>query len=349
MSASAVELSRVPHVNFQGRKLFFLHESIGTIRGLLTHDLLDQDSVIISTFSWYSDERKMLSFKSYFEALRQEFPDKYDLLINNTIFAGNSLSEYQFIRNILPLRHAVHFNNAAMVSEKLFQVGNSTRRYDALVNAKPCLFKRHYLLQNTENWAFVTYKYNETKTYSEDFFDIKKLPTKALFEDIEAWQVSGLLTESFCGIILSEIEGACYASLEYLLSGLPVVSTKSLGGRDDFYDSYNSRIVDPIPDDIERAVQTIVQQTREGAIDHALIRANAVKRMEGFRAALAQTISDCIGLPQTEIYQALTKAIHMESKLDRYRLAWKDRLADGLQPPGKAVLYLSNTAEEPAS
>ena len=41
------------------------------------------------------------------------------------------------------------------------------------------------------------------------------------------------------GLCLSKAEGAMYSSMEYLLCGLPIVSTKSIGGRDEFFTDKN--------------------------------------------------------------------------------------------------------------
>ena len=55
-------------------------------------------------------------------------------------------------------------------------------------------------------------------------------------------EVNNFLNQCKVGIILSEVEGANYASIQYLLAGLPVVSTKSKGGRDVFFDPYKLKI-----------------------------------------------------------------------------------------------------------
>ena len=46
------------------------------------------------------------------------------------------------------------------------------------------------------------------------------------------------------GLCLSKSEGAMFASIEYLLCGLPIVSTKSVGGRDIFFTDENCIIAD---------------------------------------------------------------------------------------------------------
>lgn len=48
------------------------------------------------------------------------------------------------------------------------------------------------------------------------------------------------LNESKIGGIFSEIEGQCIAFGEYLLCGLPIISTFCSGGREVFYNEKNS-------------------------------------------------------------------------------------------------------------
>ena len=65
------------------------------------------------------------------------------------------------------------------------------------------------------------------------------------------------------GLILSEFEGACYSSSEYLLCGIPVVSTFSFGGRDIWYNSYNSIICNPTPEAVSDAVKKLSSYNRD--------------------------------------------------------------------------------------
>lgn len=49
-------------------------------------------------------------------------------------------------------------------------------------------------------------------------------------------KINEIYGQSRCGLILSAEEGACFAAMEYLLCGLPVVTTPNIGGRDEFFD-----------------------------------------------------------------------------------------------------------------
>ncbi len=54
--------------------------------------------------------------------------------------------------------------------------------------------------------------------------------------------------------ILSAEEGSSYASMEYLLAGLGVVSTHSTGGRDVYFDPDYCITCDPTPEAVRDAV-----------------------------------------------------------------------------------------------
>ncbi|WP_092048398.1 glycosyltransferase [Planctomicrobium piriforme] len=78
---------------------------------------------------------------------------------------------------------------------------------------------------------------------------------------LTAEEVNLVHNQSRIGVILSEQEGGCGASTEYLLAGLPVVSTSSTGGRDLFYDSGNSIICEPTVDGVRSALnQTLAME-----------------------------------------------------------------------------------------
>lgn len=51
-----------------------------------------------------------------------------------------------------------------------------------------------------------------------------------------------------------------FASIEYLLCGLPIVSTTSIGGRDIFFSSDFSEIVEDDPSDVSRAVKELISR-----------------------------------------------------------------------------------------
>ena len=67
-------------------------------------------------------------------------------------------------------------------------------------------------------------------------------------------QVAELLNASAAGLILSALEGQNRATIEYLMCGLPVVSTANRGGRDRFLSPSNSIFVSDTPEAVAEGV-----------------------------------------------------------------------------------------------
>jgi glycosyltransferase involved in cell wall biosynthesis len=137
------------------------------------------------------------------------------------------------------------------------------KKYDAVYIARPTPFKRHHLASNVANLALVTGKLHGAR-------EVDSLPPHVFrnHEELSPHEVCQVINQSSVGLILSEEEGACFSSSEYLLCGVPVVSTKSRGGRDYWYDVNNSIVVSA--SDIEVAAAVLELKSR--SIDPQSIR-----------------------------------------------------------------------------
>lgn len=175
------------------------------------------------------------------------------------IFMCNTLTEADIIRSCGGEAAFLHQN--ALVDPTLFTVDhNAIKKYDAVYNAQFLSFKRHELCADIKRLALMSY--NMDKAYYENV--VKPLNNYSLLntlvEDKLGWlgfnQVSRIYNESYSGLCLSAEEGGMHASIEYLLSGLPIVTTNSKGGRDYFFDEYNSIYVDDAPFPVAAAVAT---------------------------------------------------------------------------------------------
>jgi glycosyltransferase involved in cell wall biosynthesis len=79
-----------------------------------------------------------------------------------------------------------------------------------------------------------------------------------------------------------------YSSVQYLLSGLPVVSTRSLGGRDVFFDREYVLIVE----DEEEAVRRGVKELIEKRIPAQRIRHKTLEKMRDHRLRLISLVQE---------------------------------------------------------
>ncbi|AYV85675.1 MAG: glycosyltransferase family 1 protein, partial [Satyrvirus sp.] len=111
-------------------------------------------------------------------------------------------------------------------------------------------------------------------------------PHSNIIYDASPETVSKYMNMSKCGIMLSASEGGCYSSTEYLYCGLPIVSTRSKGGRDAYYDDYNCLICDDDCTDVERKVSEIISKT----IDPQKIRNDAISKSNIMLSTLKNNI-----------------------------------------------------------
>jgi glycosyltransferase involved in cell wall biosynthesis len=166
-------------------------------------------------------------------------------------------------------------NQNAWLKEGNFSLpeSNTPKKFDATYIGRRSEFKRHMLAQEIPRLAIIAGDNHGNS--------ISPIPTHAWTNThkFSREEVVGVLHSSRVGIILSEKEGACFSSSEYLLCGLPVVSTKCLGGRDVWYDEYNSIVVDPDPHKIARAVSDLI----DASPDPKKIRQMHIDKAEVFR------------------------------------------------------------------
>lgn len=210
--------------------------------------------------------------------------------------------------------------------------------FDAIYNAQLAPWKRHELTLGIERCGFLYYR---------DSFGNSTLDSeRALFErhaaqapehvfinsyaldgtpiEIGADQVNRHLNRAAVGLCLSEAEGAMFASVEYMLAGLPVVSTPSTGGRHVFFDDDYCLTADPDPRSINEAVQAL----KARKIPRAHIREKTLARLQPHRDRLVDLVNRILderGAP---------------GAVDAGQLIWRHRLMTW-QPAQKAVSQLS--------
>jgi len=179
-------------------------------------------------------------------------------------------------------------NHNALLAEAVFDYdGTRERRFDAVYNAVAWPYKRVWLAAEIESLRLITA--TDPKWHhiiAEQGCGHAEVNPRRL----SPTEVAAALNECRCGLALSAEEGAMFACGEYLLCGLPVVSTPSRGGRDVWFDDYNSIIVEPTPDAVKAAVERLVNEPR----DPQRIRDGMLQRMQRFRQTLVDYVNQKI-------------------------------------------------------
>ncbi|QLA16272.1 glycosyltransferase [Desulfolutivibrio sulfoxidireducens] len=143
----------------------------------------------------------------------------------------------------------------AFIDDKLFKIyPNTEKKFNAIYNARVDPFKRHLLAKKIDKVAFIYYNcsYGKGERYSKLIHRLLKNgiflndnPHTSSYKYLSTYEVCRHYNESRVGLCLSEKEGGMYVSTEYLLSGLPVVTTPNIGGRNFFFEDEYCQIAKP--------------------------------------------------------------------------------------------------------
>jgi glycosyltransferase involved in cell wall biosynthesis len=296
--------------------------------GALRHRRVD----ILLTMSWNHAQRRLIE-----ELIRLEWRVRRRADHRVTLLASSGAELQRFERAGLP---AILVGNTALCDERIYRPLPGRRaRFHAVYDARLSDFKRHELAAEVPDLALITYL---TKDEGKPGYRTSLAPLLArshLFNGdpfgvgyryLSPPEVNACLNQCAVGLALSREEGGMYASMQYLMAGLPVVSTPSRGGRDEFYHPDYVRIVDPTP----RAVADGVAEMRQCKVSADEIRARTLARVQEHRRRLFRCVD--------EIYASQGCARSFESE-------WPSLLIDKLMPaevdPTPGILAAIRTAE----
>jgi len=229
------------------------------------------------------------------------------------IYLANTLKEEELFREN-GIR-AIFCNQNAFLDPSLFlPIPDMRKRFRAIYDAAFIPYKRHFLAGRVVGLALTAYVKKDTA--KRDIRLVKETLSHAEWlrdgsTSGNLWlddsEINRFLNEARVGLCLSAVEGAMYASAQYLLAGLPVVTTHSRGGRDVFFQEKFVRYVADDP----AAVAAAVDEFCADPLDPTLIRdrtmecfaehrgrfvdlMNSIYRDEGRREAWADEWPDAL-------------------------------------------------------
>jgi glycosyltransferase involved in cell wall biosynthesis len=252
---------------------------------------------IAFSFTMESDEAAD-ALAADFRALQAQLPG------NSFVVATNSEFEaYLLAKRGVP---SMLVNHSIFLSEQIYRPQKVEPRFDALYNARLARFKRHELARSVQNLGLLYDLGPETapSLYGE----IKALLPHAVFVNHEEGggeflhltreRCADVINQARVGLCLSAAEGAMRAALEYMLCGLPVVSTQSVGGRDRYFMPPFCRVV---PDDPE-LIAAAVRELAAAKFPKAAIRAATLELLEfdrhNFLIAVNRIVEQSFGTKQ---------------------------------------------------
>ncbi|MEX2201688.1 MAG: glycosyltransferase family 4 protein [Dongiaceae bacterium] len=193
------------------------------------------------------------------EALRREYPEHRHVMLCNTRREVELAAE----RGI----DAILCSTLALANETIFDIQpREMKRFDAIYTATLSRIKRHELCRDLTSLALIYHWYFDGMTTQEEIeAAYKSMLPRATFVNgfrhsyrlLDSRGVTKWVNRAHVGLCLSAAEGAMGAAIEYLLCGVPVVTTPSIGGRDRVFTAENSMTVEPTPEAVADAVRTL--------------------------------------------------------------------------------------------
>lgn len=211
----------------------------------------------------------------------------------------NTAEEAQGLENVG--QAALFLNHKFTVSEEIFRpLPEVPVEFDAIYNARFVSDKRHELAAELDKVAYLAYSEPQA-TRQKDFRTLwpqthARCPSHVLLNDLSDGlpvrkspeEVNFALARSETGLILSEVEGASYAAMEYMLAGLPVVSTPSVGGRHVYFDPDYTITCQPDPRSVREAVTALKQRQ----IPREFIRKRTLEKIAPERRRFLELVND---------------------------------------------------------
>ena len=216
-------------------------------------------------------------------------------------FICNTEREVELLK--LAGQPAILLNNNFTVSDRSSD-HSPTRvvEFDAIYNARFVPEKRHELAAETDRVAYLSHAGGSRESVRDQRHrlaaTLARNPSQTLLNPIvdglpvrlSHAEVNAALSRAAVGLCLSAEEGSNISSMEYMLAGLPVVSTPSRGGRDVYFDPEYCIICEPDA----AAVRDAVAALKARKIPREHVRARTLAKIEPDRRRFLTLVDDMI-------------------------------------------------------
>ena len=237
----------------------------------------------------------------------------YNFNCPNPIICVPSQKLYDLVKKYYPKLNIVLAGHNAFINENTFKIINIEKKYDLIVNSCWADYKRLELTKKVENKIYIGYSQDDVQAHR----NIPKDGYMPNFENKERvmknhkWIGKNKLVEyynqSIAGGVFSKVEGSTFSSGEYLLCGIPVISTKCEGGREHWYNKHNSVICEDNKDDVVKSIEIVKNKIKNKEFNSEKIRNDHIAEMNIQRSNLTNKV--------IEIFTKITLNVPKYNKL----------------------------------
>jgi glycosyltransferase involved in cell wall biosynthesis len=185
--------------------------------------------------------------------------------------------------------NAVFCHQNAFVDENLYPVIPGKKKlYDAIYIARVTPFKRQELAQKIKTLRFIGW----TSPLETDYFNkiMTATPQAKWTCSVASNKIYREINAARVGLCLSAEEGAMFVSAEYMLCGIPAVTTKNMGGREALFPEEAFCYVDDNPESVAAGVAKFIEHS-PAPLE---IRQAYIKNMYKHREVFIKLVQDMI-------------------------------------------------------
>ena len=187
--------------------------------------------------------------------------------------------------------YSAFINKNCFLDENIYKIDKSIQKeYDGIYSTSYNNRKRLNLCYNMSN-INVLLNYKNTLIPDEVLKSLNILNEKTVADN----EIYKFYNKAKFGLCLITQDDSSNANAEYLLCGLPVISVESAGGRNVWYNDYNSIIIDPTKESLEKGIEVCLKKIESGKFNSELIRRKQLILMNEFRKKFAHVISIMTG------------------------------------------------------
>ena len=200
-------------------------------------------------------------------------------------FLCNSPQEETLLRDAGLTAILCHQN--AFLDERQYRIiPGAQKKFDAIYIARITPFKRHELAAGIKSLRLIGDHFDREKDHFRRIMAL--LPLASYRRNCFSRRIYREINAARVGLCLSAEEGAMFVSAEYLLCGIPVVSTRNLGGRDTLFPEEFVFHAEDTPNSVAAGVTAMAARQ----CDPAAVRNGVLKKMELFREVFIRLIQE---------------------------------------------------------
>jgi len=238
-------------------------------------------------FLWWSSINKKEEYSNWYKIL-SKYTNIDTTVLCPTIEDCNILSEIGF--------KTLFCHHSSFLDDELFYAYEKRQPiYNAIYNAQILPYKRIELCKDLRDWCLISHT-NENKDIHSEYrktilhlIGDRTLKNPNIF--LQPKEVCNYINQSKCGLMLSAEEGGNYATVEYLLCGIPVITTPNIGGRNEFLNKENSIMIHPDSYSVASAVNTL----RVEKFDKFKIRTSVLEVINKHRSNFYKNLTEKFG------------------------------------------------------